>query len=189
METTRHFVATVYIVNEGATALHDHERLGMWLPPGGHLDRDELPHEAAIREVREETGLDVDLVAPAGDVSSETVRSLAMPRQFLLEDIDVHPTGEVGHQHVDFVYYGAVDSRDVRPAGDDEAAPARWEWFTPADLRENAHRLEPDVVEVGQRAIEAVEAAGAKRVDETGETERVDVTGSEDDAERAEGDR
>ncbi|MFC7155070.1 NUDIX hydrolase [Halomarina halobia] len=174
METTRHFVATVYIVNEGATALHDHERLGMWLPPGGHVDRDELPHEAAIREVREETGLDVDLLAPVGDVTSETVRSIPQPQQFLLEDIDVYPTGEVGHQHVDFVYYGRVDSRDVRPDGDDEAAPARWKWFTRTELRENA-RLEPDVAEIGRRAIEAVEAAavggttGAAGATETGD--------------------
>ena len=48
METTRHFVATVYVVHKGATLLHEHDRLGMWLPPGGHIDRDELPHEAAV---------------------------------------------------------------------------------------------------------------------------------------------
>ncbi|MFC6836051.1 NUDIX hydrolase [Halomarina ordinaria] len=156
METTRHFVATVYVVNDGATALHEHERLGMWLPPGGHLDRDELPHEAAAREVREETGLDVDLLAPTGDVGSETARSLPTPQQFLLEDIDVHPDGSVSHQHVDFVYYGRVPSRDIDPAGHDEADAARWEWFTREDLRANADRLEPDVVEVGRRAIAAV---------------------------------
>ncbi|MFQ3295320.1 MAG: 8-oxo-dGTP pyrophosphatase MutT (NUDIX family), partial [Natrialbaceae archaeon] len=88
METTRHFVATVYVVNDGAIALHFHEKLDMWLPPGGHLHRDELPHEAARREVREETGRDVDLLASSGDVSSDTVRELPGPRQFLLEDID-----------------------------------------------------------------------------------------------------
>jgi 8-oxo-dGTP pyrophosphatase MutT (NUDIX family) len=58
METTRHFTATTYVVNDGATVLHDHKRLDLWLAPGGHIDRDELPHEAALREVREETGLD-----------------------------------------------------------------------------------------------------------------------------------
>jgi ADP-ribose pyrophosphatase YjhB (NUDIX family) len=46
METTRHFVATVYVVNGGAVALHEHDRLGMWLPPGGHVEREELPHDA-----------------------------------------------------------------------------------------------------------------------------------------------
>ena len=56
METTRHFTATVYLVNDGATALHEHPTLGIRLPPGGHVDRDELPHEAGLREVHEETG-------------------------------------------------------------------------------------------------------------------------------------
>lgn len=157
METTRHFVATVYVVSDGATCLHEHERLGMWLPPGGHIDRDELPHEAALREVREETGLDVELVVERGDLDSDTAASLPEPRHVLLEDINVHPDGGVGHQHVDFVYYGEATSRDIDPDGHDEADPALWEWFTSADLRERADELADDVVEAGLRAIETVE--------------------------------
>ena len=155
METTRHFVATVYVVNEGATALHEHGKLEMWLPPGGHLDRDELPHEAAVREAREELGLTVEIVTPTGDLRSETARSLPQPRHLLLEDIDGW-NGEIAHQHVDFVYYGRVGSRDIDP-GPDEVAATAWEWFTPEQLRANANRLPADVVEAGQRAIEAVE--------------------------------
>jgi 8-oxo-dGTP pyrophosphatase MutT (NUDIX family) len=72
METTRHFVATMYVVNDGATLLHEHEKLGMWLPPGGHIDRDEQPHEAALRETYEETGLEPELVAEVTDYAFET---------------------------------------------------------------------------------------------------------------------
>jgi len=151
METTRHFVATVYAVNDGAVALHEHDRLGMWLPPGGHVERDELPHAAARREVREELGLGVELVAPVGELSSPTVESLPQPQHLLLEDIDVHD-GAVGHQHVDFVYYGRVGSREIDPA-DGEAPAAAWEWFDADRLRAEADRLEPDVVEAGRRAI------------------------------------
>jgi 8-oxo-dGTP pyrophosphatase MutT (NUDIX family) len=158
METTRHFVATVYVVSDGATCLHEHERLGMWLPPGGHIDRDELPHEAALREAREETGLDVELVVERGDLDSDTASSLPEPRHFLLEDINVHPDGEVGHQHVDFVFYGEAQSRAIDPDADDEADPDLWEWFTPEDLRERADELADDVVEAGLRAIQTVEA-------------------------------
>jgi 8-oxo-dGTP pyrophosphatase MutT (NUDIX family) len=156
METTRHFVATVYPVCDGATLLHEHDRLGMWLPPGGHIDRDELPHEAALRECYEETGLAVDLVAPEGDVESDAARALPEPQHFLLEDINVHEDGRVGHQHVDFVFYGAADTRAIDPAGNDEAHPEVWEWFTPADLDARADELPADVVEVGKRAIETV---------------------------------
>jgi 8-oxo-dGTP pyrophosphatase MutT (NUDIX family) len=156
METTRHFVATVYVVHDGATALHHHDKLEMWLPPGGHIDRDELPHEAAAREVREELGLDPTLVAPQGDLSSPTVESLPQPQSFLLEDINTCD-GEVGHQHVDFVFYGAVESRNITP-GQGEQPVDDWEWFTPADLRKRSEELAADVIENGKRAIETVES-------------------------------
>ena len=154
METTRHFVATVYVVNDGATALHDHERLGLTLPPGGHVDRDELPHETAKREVREEVGQSVSLVTDHRDVTSETCRAIPRPRHVLLEDINVYD-GHVGHQHVDFVFYGSVESRAIDPA-DGEVSPDAWEWYEPADLRDAAG-LPDDVVELGIEAIAAVE--------------------------------
>ena len=157
METTRHFVATCYVVNDGATLLHEHGRLGMWLPPGGHVDRDELPHEAAVRETREETGLEPDLVADRGPYDTDEVASLPRPTAFLLEDIDVHQDGRVAHQHVDFVYVGEVDSRTVDPAGRDEADPDAWRWFTPAELTEEADRFAADVRDLGERAVELVE--------------------------------
>lgn len=156
METTRHFVATTYIVHEGATALHPHDRLGIWLPPGGHIDRDELPHEAAKREVLEETGLEVELLAESSDVTSETVRSLPQPAHLLLEDINRYD-GHVGHQHIDFVYFGAVEGRDLQPS-DGEASADDWAWFTTAELAAKRGSFETDVVELGQAAIEAVES-------------------------------
>jgi 8-oxo-dGTP pyrophosphatase MutT (NUDIX family) len=157
METTRHFVATVYVVNGGATLLHEHAKLGLWLPPGGHIDRDELPHETARREVREETGLDVALSAePTGlESKSETVRVLPEPEQFLVEDIDVRG-GEVFHQHIDFVYYGRADSREIDPEPGETPVSA-WEWVTSAELEANADRYPTDVIEM---AIEAIEHAG-----------------------------
>lgn len=160
METTRHFTATVYVVHDGATLLHEHDRLDTWLPPGGHVDRDELPREAAHRETREETGLDVTLLEPETSVDAAIMpgprsHELPGPEHLMVYDIDVHPDGHVSHQHVDFLYFGRAEHRDVDPA-DGEAAADEWTWFTPADLR--AHdELDPDVVQVGQEAIEAVE--------------------------------
>jgi len=155
METTRHFTATTYVVNDGAVALHHHDRLDKWVAPGGHVDRDELPREAARREVREETGLDVDLREPETTVTAEAGRELPPAEHVMLFDVNVHPNGEVGHQHVDFVYFGEVGSRDIDPDGHDEADPEAWEWFTPEELR-NHGEVETEVVQLGAEAVEAV---------------------------------
>lgn len=156
METTRHFTATVYAVNDGAIPLHHHDRLDKWVAPGGHVDRDELPCEAARREVREETGLDVDLREPETTLDAESGRELPPAEHVLLFDVNVHPDGEVGHQHIDFVYFGEVTSRDIDPEGHDEVGAEAWEWFESDDLRE---RDEPEstVVQLGIEAIESVE--------------------------------
>lgn len=154
MELTRHFTASCYVVSDGATALHDHKRLDLWLPPGGHVDRDELPHETALRETREETGLDPELVAERESITSPTVRSLPQPHHVQLADINRHD-GEVGHQHVDLVYYARTSSRTIDPA-DGEVPAEDWQWFTPEQLRQADH-LDADTVEIGLQAIETVE--------------------------------
>ena len=40
-----------------------HRRIGAWLPPGGHVEEDECPHETAVRETKEETGIDIALLS------------------------------------------------------------------------------------------------------------------------------
>lgn len=154
METTRHFTATTYVVRDGAVALHEHPKLGIRLPPGGHVERDELPHETAAREVREEIGLEPRIVSDHADIASETARAIPRPRHLMLADVNVYGD-TVGHQHVDHVFYAAVDSREVAPAVGEEPAAA-WDWYAPADLR--TPDVDADVRALGLEAIEVVEA-------------------------------
>src|SRR5690348_3990094 len=90
---TRDFTATTFIVHAQRTLLLHHRKLGMWLPPGGHIDAHELPDQAALREVREESGLEVELLSQGRLLGRVYV--LPQPYCILLEKISP------GHQHID----------------------------------------------------------------------------------------
>lgn len=112
--------------------LLEHPKLGRWLQPGGHLEWDASLAAAALREVREETGL--ERLALAGGVL----------------DLDLHPiparrradgAEEPGHWHYDVRFLVRVLADPTRPPGTGraeaatlgpEAAPLRW--FRPAEL-------------------------------------------------------
>ncbi|HEX3247363.1 MAG TPA: NUDIX domain-containing protein [Chloroflexota bacterium] len=99
-EIDRHFTVAVFVVSERRVLLHQHVKLGMWLPPGGHIEAGELPDEAAIREVQEETGVDIELQGASG-LPIEYPRQLVQPAGIQLEDIAPN------HQHIDLIYFAS----------------------------------------------------------------------------------
>jgi 8-oxo-dGTP pyrophosphatase MutT (NUDIX family) len=113
-ELLRHFTVAVFVVHRECVLLHFHRKLKKWLPPGGHIEDGELPDEAALREVEEETGICVRLVGARG-LDIDEPRQLVLPVGIQLEDI--YP----GHQHIDLVYFAVPDSDDLRAA---EIAPS-----------------------------------------------------------------
>jgi len=62
----KHFTATAYIAaridGEYKVLLHKHKKHGFWLGIGGHIEKDENPVEAVLREVKEETNLGISLI-------------------------------------------------------------------------------------------------------------------------------
>ena len=57
-------VGTIYVLNPNTKEflLMFHRKLGGWLAPGGHVESGENPAQAALREAKEELGVDLDLV-------------------------------------------------------------------------------------------------------------------------------
>jgi len=58
----KHFTASAVIIEQEHILLVHHKRIGAWLPPGGHIEKNELPHQTAIREAQEETGLNISII-------------------------------------------------------------------------------------------------------------------------------
>lgn len=103
------FIGTGYVLNQSRTKilLVHHKKFGKWMPPGGHCDENESPHEAARREVLEETGVRADFVygedTKLGELSGDE-EQVPSPIFVLKEFI----AGKFGkgedHFHIDFIY-------------------------------------------------------------------------------------
>ncbi len=124
--SSREFTVAVFATWRGRVLLLFHPKLRMWLPPGGHIEEGELPDEAAVREVLEETGVRVRLLGERG-VDVEYPRQLARPVGIQLEDI------APGHQHIDLVYFAepVEEPCEVDPAC---TARDRAGWYDLAQL-------------------------------------------------------
>ena len=101
----RHFTCTGFLTQGDKTLLLWHPRMsafGGWVPPGGHLEPDEDPVTAVLREIREETGLAAEVLPLAQTFAFAYPGQVAPPFTILLED-----SAEPGqrHQHVDFIYF------------------------------------------------------------------------------------
>ncbi len=142
---TRDWAATTFVVHQGRTLLLMHRKLGKWLPPGGHIDPHELPDVAALREVKEETGLDVALI-DAGEPLGP-VRRLAQPICILQETISPD------HEHIDLIYVARVREGEVQPA---QREIQGWRWYDWDGLI--APEVPEDVRVLGRQALELVEA-------------------------------
>ena len=100
----KHFTATAYIISSGKVLLLFHNKIQKWLPPGGHLERNETPPMAARREVLEETGLEIEWISQENLwIDRWNAKSLERPYLCLLENIPAHGNTPE-HQHIDFIY-------------------------------------------------------------------------------------
>lgn len=140
----RHFTVAVFIVYQNKTLLHWHKKLEVWLPVGGHVDPNESLCEAAIREAREESGLEIELhrLHPPLMENERHVQNLISPIHMQNERI-----GE-GHEHLDAIYYARASSDALHPM---EGETMKIGWYTEEELE--TLPLLPDVKLFAKEAL------------------------------------
>jgi 8-oxo-dGTP pyrophosphatase MutT (NUDIX family) len=139
----RHFTATAYILHQNRTLLHFHAKLKKWLPPGGHLEPNETPPEAAKREAKEETGLDIQLI-DENPFQFKAAHASSFERPFLclLEKIPAH-LNTPAHEHIDLIYL-ATPLEETQIA----QIPPEFQWFSSSDLPKIKEELFSDTFAV-----------------------------------------
>ena len=106
------FTVAIFVVHDGRVLLIHHRQLDKWLRLGGHIELDEDPEQAALREAKEESGLDVELIGERPPTTSPGTRALIAPR-FL----DIHRITDT-HEHIGMIYW-------ARPKRDASGTAAR----------------------------------------------------------------
>jgi len=98
------FTVAIFIVSDRKVLLIHHRKLNKWLPLGGHIELDEDPEQAALRETKEESGLDVELLGERPPTTEPGTRALIGPR-FL----DIHRINDT-HEHIGLIYWARPTS-------------------------------------------------------------------------------
>jgi 8-oxo-dGTP pyrophosphatase MutT (NUDIX family) len=116
-------IGACIVKNRRILLLH-HAKLGKWLFPGGHIEENETPDQAVLREVKEETGLDFEFLNFSGiNKSEDEIEKLAIPFHS-----NLHSVGD--HNHQCLYYLGTVGASEfvMNPESTDI------KWFTKEDL-------------------------------------------------------
>lgn len=136
------FTVDVLIVNKDRVLLRMHDKYKIWLPVGGHIELDEDPVEAAIREVWEEVGLNIVLFGKVDPMllacQGPGCKEILPPRF-----VNRHPINDT-HEHISFIYFATSESRDINPQHMGDVSD-ECHWFSVKELIENSRGISEPV--------------------------------------------
>lgn len=123
----KEFCASVWILTKSSpkkVLLVHHKKFDMWLQPGGHVENNENPVETAIREVMEETGIDISFLKNKNERIDQDGTFLILP-QFILEETIPEYKDQPQHFHTDIQYVVEVEETKLKH-NPNESHDIRW---------------------------------------------------------------
>ena len=149
------FTVEVFVVYKDRVLLRKHDKYKIWLSVGGHIELDEDPNEAAIREVKEETGLEISIMGAANNSDNRDYKEL-IPPKFL----NRHRISD-SHEHVTLVYFGIAANDQIAPGSEELEVEMRW--FKLSDLDDPIYNLRANVKYYAQQALKEASAFKLER--------------------------
>jgi 8-oxo-dGTP pyrophosphatase MutT (NUDIX family) len=149
------FTVAIFVVADWKILMIHHRALQKWLPLGGHIELDEDPEAAAIREAREESGLDVELIGDRPPTTGLGTRALIAPR--FLDIHRINPT----HEHIGMIYWARPKSGSITLA-QEEHHDIRW--CSKADLATLQPEISSAVRWYCEKAIEEIGPLSQKQL-------------------------
>ncbi len=145
------FTVAIFVVHDKKILVIHHRKLEKWLPLGGHIELDEEPEQAALREAKEESGFDVELLGERPPTTSPGTRALIAPR-FL----DIHRISDT-HEHIGMIYWARPKNSAQTKLATEEHHDIRW--CSAADLEHLQPPMHDAVKWYCRKAIEEISAA------------------------------
>lgn len=140
------FCVEAFIVYKNKVLLRMHDKYNFWCSVGGHIELDEDPFEALLREVKEEVGLEVEIISDVSMPESYNNNKYIFPPRY----ISRHKINDI-HEHVALVYFVKSKNNNVSESILEHEKHAEIKWCTAEDL-ENMD-LRSDIKFSAQKAL------------------------------------
>lgn len=144
------FTAEVFIVFNHKVLLRKHDKYKIWLSIGGHIELNEDPNQAVIREAREEVGLNIILDNRLLPVKKEDSTEDLIPPYYLKRN-----RINDNHEHITFVYFALSDTDNINELVSRERSE-ECKWFTKEDLLKSKEVL-PSIKFYAKKALEKLD--------------------------------
>lgn len=124
--------STAWALNDDKVLLVRHKKLNIWLAPGGHIELNELPHQAAVREFTEETGLKGEVISFATEMKGTSSEYLPLPFAVNLHTINKPRGNSFCEQHYAFSYF--IKPENVLGLSDADEGITAIGWFSKEEV-------------------------------------------------------